>query len=90
MKDYRGSEIEIGAQVAFNWSGDVRLGVVVGFSPSTRGRYVGAGKYEPASDILIQGELVRKVSRVKRPTSVVVLTPPNVTGFALDIVTPSK
>jgi hypothetical protein len=88
MKDYRGSEIEVGAQVAFNWSGEVRLGVVVGFGKKANRVYVSHGKYDIRHDILIQGEGCAKVSKVKHSSSVVVLTPPNVTGFTLDLTTP--
>ena len=88
MKDYRGAEIEVGAQVAFNWSGDVRLGVVVGFGKKANRVYVSNGKYDIRHDILIQGEFVRNVSRVKHSTSVVVLTPPNTTGFVITLVNP--
>jgi len=74
MRDYRGEEICVGALVAFNYSGDVQLGTVTGFSKAKRKWYIGNGKYEYQSDILVESlHKPGRISRVKRPTSMVVI-----------------
>ena len=73
-RDYRGNEIFKGVVVAFNYSGDVQFGTVVGFTKSKRKRWVGNGKYEMLPDILVESyHKPGRISRVKRPTSMVVI-----------------
>jgi hypothetical protein len=76
MKDYRSSEIVVGAMVAFNYSGDVQLGVVTGFSRS-KTKWWTLNGYELIPSILVESlHEPGRISRVKRPTSLVVLATP--------------
>lgn len=67
MKDYYGNEIQVGKQVAFNLSGEVRLGVVTGFKPSRV-------YYMKTPYIIVQELGTKKDSKITRPTNLVVLT----------------
>jgi len=71
MKDARGTEIEVGQTVAFNFSGEIAVGVIERIAPSKR--YGHEDTVFHVRRITHTGHWAKPVSRVTRPQNLLVL-----------------
>lgn len=73
LKDKYGNPLEVGARVAFNWSGEVCIGTLIAITPSKRYGKTEDWNGEPHYNFDVQHQNSRNTSRVRRVSSLAVI-----------------